>query len=164
MTADLTDPGWTDGLPRRTYDAVLTATALHWLDTEPLRTLYGHLAGLLREGGVFLNADHMVDESAPRINAAARAHTEARKERERGDGAQDWAAWWRAVADDPGLAEPARRRFALLGDPRTPADAPARRPRPTTVEWHTRTLRDAGLREARPVWCSPSDAVVAALR
>ncbi|MEW2544256.1 class I SAM-dependent methyltransferase [Streptomyces sp. NPDC047002] len=166
VTADLTDPDWTRALPRRTYDAVLTATALHWLDTEPLRALYHRLSGVLREGGVFLNADHMADASAPRINAAARAHTEARMARERAEGAQDWAAWWSAVADDPVLAEPARRRFGLLGDPRTPAPdgGTARRARPTTVEWHTATLREAGFAEARAVWCSPSDALVAAVR
>ncbi|MET9532950.1 class I SAM-dependent methyltransferase [Streptomyces sp. NPDC006649] len=163
VTADLTDPGWTRALPRRSYDAVLTATALHWLDTEPLRALYRQLTGVLREGGVFLNADHMVDESAPILNAAARAHAEARKEREQAAGAQDWAAWWSAVAEDPALSEPVRRRFVLLDDPRVPLAAP-RPARPTTTDWHTRTLREAGFREARPIWCSPSDAVVAALR
>lgn len=166
VTADLTDPDWTRSLPHRRYDAVLTATALHWLRTSQLDVLYGQIADLLRDGGVFLNADHMTDEAAPRINAAVHAHTEARKDRERADGAQDWAAWWRAVADDPTLAEPARRRFGLLGDPRHPS-VPRSAPqgdRPTTTDWHLRALRDAGFAEARQVWCSASDAVVAALR
>ena len=166
VTADLTDPFWPELLPHGSYDAVLTATALHWLETEPLAALYRQLHGLLRDGGVFLNADHMTDEAAPRINAAVHAHTEARKDRERADGAQDWAAWWRAVADDPTLAEPARRRFGLLGDPRHPS-VPRSAPqgdRPTTTDWHLRALRDAGFAEARQVWCSASDAVVAALR
>lgn len=166
VTADLTDPEWTSALPHRRYDVVLTATALHWLTTEPLRTLYGRIADVVREGGAFLNADHMVDESAPRINAAARAYTEARMERERAAGAVDWATWWGLVADDPALAEPARRRFALLGDPREPVRAAGggRGDRPTGTSWHLDTLRAAGFAEARPVWCSTSDALVAALR
>ncbi|AEM81331.1 Methyltransferase type 12 [Streptomyces violaceusniger Tu 4113] len=59
VTADLRDPGWTGRLPHGTYDAVLTATALHWLRSDELRVLYGQIAGVVREGGVFLNADHM---------------------------------------------------------------------------------------------------------
>lgn len=65
VTADLKDPGWATQLPHDSYDAVLTATALHWLHREPLADLYGHLAGLVRDGGVFMNADHMIDETTP---------------------------------------------------------------------------------------------------
>lgn len=44
VTADLKDPGWTSALPYDTYDAVLTATALHWLHSPDLAVLYGQLA------------------------------------------------------------------------------------------------------------------------
>ncbi|WP_327436512.1 class I SAM-dependent methyltransferase (plasmid) [Streptomyces sp. NBC_01201] len=162
--ADLTDRDWTARLPHTTFDAVVTATALHWLDTEPLRRLFGTLAGLLREGGVFLNADHMYDESAPRLNSAMNALLTTRQERQRAEGALDWADWWGRVADDPALAEPAARRFALLGDPREPRLAGARPDRPTSVQWHLDTLRAQGFGEARQIWCSASDSLVAALR
>lgn len=162
VTADLTDPLWTGALPHRSYDAVLTATALHWLDTEPLRTLYGHIGEVLRDGGVFLNADHMTDESTPRINAAAEALHTARREREQAAGALDWRDWWTKVAADPVLADPAQRRFELLGDPRDPAKPET--DRPTTTRWHLDTLREQGFTEARQVWCSPGDALIAALR
>ncbi|NLU75586.1 class I SAM-dependent methyltransferase [Streptomyces sp. HNM0575] len=164
VNADITDPDWPALLPYRSYDAVLTATALHWLAAGPLTDLYGRLGDVVREDGVFLNADHMTDESAPRINAAARAHTEARKEAELAAGAQDWVAWWSAVADDPALAEPARRRFSLLGDPRNPSGVKPPDDRPTSTDWHIRTLLRAGFAEARQVWCSHSDALVAAVR
>ncbi|WP_263171782.1 class I SAM-dependent methyltransferase [Streptomyces sp. SCSIO ZS0520] len=165
VTADLTGPDWRSALPHRTYDVVLTATALHWLDEAPLRRLYGELAEAVREGGAFLNADHMTDESAPRINAAVAAFHCARKERALAEGALDWSHWWRHLAEDEALAEPAARRFALLGDPRTPADHAAPRPdRPTTVQWHADTLRAQGFTEARQAWCSTTDAVMVALR
>lgn len=164
VTADITDPAWPDLLPHRSYDAVLTATALHWLGSEPLTALYRRLHDVVRDGGVFLNADHMTDESTPRINAAARAHTKARMAGELAEGAQDWAAWWSTVADDPVLAERAQRRFSLFGDPRNPSDVTPPGDRPTTTDWHIRTLLGAGFTEARQVWCSPSDAVVAAVR
>ena len=166
VTADLTDPHWPDALPHRSYDAVVTATALHWLTADALRTVYRQVAGLLREGGVFLNADHMRDDETPRLSAALEAFHAARKERERAAGVEDWHAWWTRVAADPHLAEAARRRFALLGDPRQP------RPegdgdhlnRPTAADWHLAALREAGFAEARRLWCSATDALLAALK
>lgn len=83
VTADLKDPAWAARLPHDSYDAVLTATALHWLHSEPLTALYGQLAGLVRHGGVFMNADHMIDETTPAINAAERAQRHAVMDREK---------------------------------------------------------------------------------
>ncbi|GAA4901041.1 class I SAM-dependent methyltransferase [Streptomyces coeruleoprunus] len=156
VRADLKDPAWVRSLPYDTYDAVLTATALHWLHEEPLTALYGQLAGLVREGGVLMNADHMRDESTPRINAAERAHRHAAMDRARADGALDWAEWWALAAKDPVLAGPTAERFVLYGE-HADGDTPS-------ADWHARTLRAAGFTEARPVWASPSDTLVLALR
>ncbi|MEU4009825.1 methyltransferase domain-containing protein [Streptomyces pseudogriseolus] len=156
VTADLKDPGWVSRLPHDSYDAVLTATALHWLHREPLADLYGHLAGLIRDGGVFMNADHMIDETTPRINAAERAQRHARMERAKEQGALDWAQWWQLAAKDPVLAGPTARRFEIYGE-HADGDMPS-------PAWHARTLREAGFAEARPVWCSPSDTLLLALK
>ncbi|WP_406863075.1 class I SAM-dependent methyltransferase [Streptomyces sp. HUAS MG47] len=156
VTADLKDPEWTAALPPGPYDAVLTATALHWLHEEPLTALYGQLAGLVREGGVFMNADHMIDEATPRINAAERAQRHARMDEEKAAGVLDWADWWALAAKDPVLAEPTARRFEIYGE-HADGDMPSAR-------WHADTLRTAGFAEARPVWCSPSDTLVLAVR
>src|SRR3954466_12961825 len=40
VAADLGTPAWTRALPHRDYDAVLTATALHWLPADRLTVLY----------------------------------------------------------------------------------------------------------------------------
>ncbi|WP_432054194.1 class I SAM-dependent methyltransferase [Streptomyces sp. bgisy022] len=156
VTADLKDPDWPAGLPHDTYDAVLTATALHWLHREPLADLYGHLADLVRDGGVFMNADHMIDETTPRINAAERALRHARMDQARRDGALDWAEWWQLAAKDPVLAGPTARRFEIYGE-HAEGDTPS-------ADWHARTLRDKGFTETRPVWCSPSDTLLLALK
>ncbi|MDX3225631.1 class I SAM-dependent methyltransferase [Streptomyces sp. ME19-01-6] len=165
VTADLRDPEWTAKLPHRSYDAVLTATALHWLDSDALRALYGQLAGVVRDGGVFLNADHMPGEGTPRIDAAVRAFEHARQERARTEGAQDWVAWWQAAAADTALGAPAAERFKIFGNPADGPDhangvAEAFQP----VGWHADTLREVGFGEARAVWCSPSDAMVLGLK
>ncbi|MGI5357349.1 class I SAM-dependent methyltransferase [Streptomyces sp. CA-252508] len=156
VRADLTDPAWVRALPYDTYDAVLTATALHWLRTEPLAALYRQLGGLVREGGVLMNADRMKDGSTPRIDAAERAHRHAAMDRAKAAGALDWAAWWDLAAADPVLAAPTAERFALYGE-HAEGDTPS-------ADWHARTLREAGFAEARTVWSSPSDALVLALR
>ncbi|MFD4210653.1 class I SAM-dependent methyltransferase, partial [Micromonospora tulbaghiae] len=91
VTADLKDPEWTARLPHTSYDAVLTATALHWLHSEPLAALYGQLGKLVRDGGVFMNADRTIDPDTPRINAAERAHRHAGMDRAKAAGALDWA-------------------------------------------------------------------------
>ncbi|WP_017236239.1 class I SAM-dependent methyltransferase [Streptomyces sp. SS] len=156
VAADLKDPAWTALLPHDAYDAVLTATALHWLHSEPLTALYGQLAGLVRDGGVFMNADHMIDETTPRINAAERAHRHAAMDRAKAAGAQDWAEWWAAAAADPALAGPTARRFEIYGE-HADGDTPSAR-------WHADALRAAGFAEARPVWASPSDTLLLAVK
>ncbi|MCX4446886.1 MULTISPECIES: trans-aconitate 2-methyltransferase [unclassified Streptomyces] len=156
VTADLKDPEWTRRLPHDSYDAVLTATALHWLHSEPLATLYGQIGGLVREGGVFMNADHMIDTGTPRINAAERAHRHAAMDRAKAAGALDWAQWWERAAQDPVLAGPTAERFAIYGE-HADGDMPS-------VAWHADTLRAAGFAEARPVWASPSDSLVLAVK
>ncbi|MEV8589373.1 class I SAM-dependent methyltransferase [Streptomyces sp. NPDC051180] len=156
VEADLKDPEWTARLPHGAYDAVLTATALHWLHSEPLTALYGQLAGLVRDGGVFMNADHMIDTSTPRINAAERAHRHAAMDRAKAAGALDWAEWWALAAEDPQLAGPTARRFEIYGE-HADGDMPSPR-------WHAETLRAAGFAEARPVWASPSDTLLLAVR
>jgi SAM-dependent methyltransferase len=156
VEADLKDPDWPARLPYETYDAVLTATALHWLHSEPLAVLYGQVAELVRAGGVFMNADHMIDETTPRINAAERAQRHAHMDQARRDGALDWAQWWQLAAEDPVLAAPTARRFEIYGE-HADGDTPS-------AQWHARVLREQGFGEARPVWCSPSDTLVLALK
>ncbi|MGW6011629.1 class I SAM-dependent methyltransferase [Streptomyces sp. NPDC055210] len=156
VTADLKDPEWVSLLPYESYDAVLTATALHWLHSEPLAVLYGQVAGVVREGGVFMNADHMIDETTPLINAADRAQRHARMEAAKAAGVLDWASWWALAAADPVLAGPTARRFEIYGE-HADGDTPS-------ASWHAEALRAAGFGEAREVWRSPSDALVLAVR
>jgi SAM-dependent methyltransferase len=155
VTADLRDPGWPEALPRREFDAVLTATALHWLHAEPLRELYRYLAGLLRPGGIFANADHMPDPDTPLINEAERALRE-RRSTPRADGVLDWREWWQAAGRDERLADAVARRFEIYGE-HADGDTPP-------AEWHAAALREAGFREARAVWRSVPDAIVLAVR
>jgi SAM-dependent methyltransferase len=163
VTSDLRDERWTEKLPYETYDAVLTSTALHWLGTGELRALYAQLADVLRTGGVFVNADHMPNPDAPRINAAEHAFTRARQERAKAAGAVDWPQWWTDLAADPQLRDVVAERFAIFGNPAEAEgdhdDAGAH-----PIDWHIRTLREVGFAEATTAWASLTDAAVLALR
>ncbi|MFC8225480.1 class I SAM-dependent methyltransferase [Streptomyces sp. NPDC057287] len=156
VTADLKDAAWTGRLPHTSYDAVLTATALHWLHSEPLAALYRQIGGVVRDGGVFMNADHMIDTGTPRINAAERAHRHAAMDRAKAEGAVDWREWWALAAKDPVLAAPTAERYEIYGE-HADGDMPS-------ADWHARTLREAGFGEARAVWASPSDSLVLAVK
>ncbi|MEE1826777.1 class I SAM-dependent methyltransferase [Streptomyces sp. BE20] len=156
MTADLKDPEWARALPPGSFDAVVTATALHWLPTDDLVRLYGDLAGLVRPGGVFLNADHTPEASIPLLSAADAALRHRRQERETAEGVLDWEGWWIAAAADPLLAEQVAARNAMYGSHADGASHPA--------DWHTGRLVEAGFREAGVAWRSVSDALVAAVR
>jgi trans-aconitate methyltransferase len=164
VTANLTDSSWRDALPSNQYDAVLTATALHWMTTDQLRRLYEQLADVVRPGGVFMNADHMPDDSTPRINSAVSALDVARRESARSAGTQSWADWWGDVAADPTLGPLARERFEIFGDPTRGESGDHDDGQVQSPSWHADTLRTAGFAEARAVWASPTDSLVLAFR
>ncbi|GAB1818286.1 class I SAM-dependent methyltransferase [Herbidospora sp. RD11066] len=105
VDADLRVPGWSAvaGLPRPA-DAAVSTTALHWLPEEPLSLVYRELSTVLRPGGVFLNGDHMQSPEGTRLAALERAVAgRATDRRFPGGRPEDWAAWWAAVEEDPGL-------------------------------------------------------------
>ncbi|MCH6162493.1 class I SAM-dependent methyltransferase [Streptomyces marispadix] len=161
VTADLTDPDWTRRLPHRSYDAVLTATALHWLRSDQLAVLYGQIADVLRDGGVFMNADHMPDETTPRINEAAHAFDKGRRERAEAEGSQDWIAWWDGLSREPAVADAVAERFRTIGNPLAGDHSDGEVQSPGR---HAQLLREAGFAEARPVWSAPLDALVLGLK
>jgi SAM-dependent methyltransferase len=161
VTADLTDPDWTRRLPHRSYDAVLTATALHWLRGDQLAVLYGQIADVLRDGGVFMNADHMPDETTPRINEAAHTFDKGRRERAEAEGSQDWIAWWDGLSREPAVADAVAERFRTIGNPLAGDHSDGEVQSPGR---HAQLLREAGFSEARPVWSAPLDALVLGLK
>ena len=57
VRADLRKKGWT-GIVGGPFDAIVSATALHWFSPAQLSRLYKQFAGILKPGGIFLNADH----------------------------------------------------------------------------------------------------------
>lgn len=161
VRADLEERSWMDQLDHSgsgAFDAVVTATALHWIGADRLVELYGELKGLLRPGGIFANADHMPEEGLePMAQGLAKA-ADQRRARARlvlGE-VPDWSGWWRALRAEPEMAEVmAERDRDLAGrgeDSHTRSDMPA--------AWHAEALRRAGFVSAGTVWRSLGDAIV----
>jgi SAM-dependent methyltransferase len=137
---------------------VLTATALHWLQPERLAVLFGEILSVLRPGGVFINADHMPEESLPGLNQRLSEWADARREASYATGARlSWQAWWERVAADPALAPLARKRALIYPGGHSAEWHPP-------AQWHVDALRKAGFSEAGVVWRGGLDAAVAGVR
>jgi SAM-dependent methyltransferase len=158
VRADLGDPGWARALPETPVDAVVTATALHWLAEPVLRRLYRDLAGVVRPGGAVANADHMDPPDLPTLGPVLREVDTRRCERLWGDGRPDWDGWWELAADDPLLADAVAERQTLFGGVSHPTSFSP------PSSWHVQALLDAGFREAGVAWRSGPSAMVAAAR
>jgi SAM-dependent methyltransferase len=155
VDADLTLPGWVDRLPRRRYDAVVSTTALHWLDARALARFYRDVHTLLRPGGIFLDGDHF--RAGPKdpllSDMAGKIGTRRRRSRSRGA----WEEWWRAVSREPALRnemEEHRRREA--GHPRHRD--------PPSWDDHVRSLRRAGFPYVTTLWQVLENRVLCAQR
>lgn len=158
VNADLRDPEWSAQLPHPSYDAILVATALHWLDEERLAALYRRIRALVRPGGVFVNADEMVDDGLPELSKAlGERRREVHQARYDTGAVTSWSGWWERVAADPTLGPLAARRAEIF--PGTGSHNEWAPP----VSWHLESLRAAGFREVGLVWRGTRDAAVAAV-
>ncbi|GGT04045.1 methyltransferase [Planobispora rosea] len=150
VEADLSLPGWSAALGLdREPDAAVSSTALHYLPPRTLAEVYRELAGRMRSGGVFVNADNLYDEQ-PAIAGIA-----ATLRRTRVGGGEDWTSWWRAVAAEPALADlvaEREKRASAGGDHRM------------SVAVHGELLRQAGFDQVGPVWQAGDDVVLVAVR
>jgi SAM-dependent methyltransferase len=155
---DLRAPGWPEvlglDLP---LDAAVSTTALHWLPAADLRTMYATVAGLLRPGGLCLNGDHFVvdDPMLARLERVLLDQEDARRF-PRGH-AEDWDAWWQAVAADPALAELAAERRRTWA----PVDHDNASGRLAT---HVAALRAAGFGAVGTLWQRGETRLLCAVR
>jgi SAM-dependent methyltransferase len=156
VRADLRDPAWVDELPEQAVDAVLTATALHWLPAEVVQRLYRDLARLVRRGGVVAHTEEMPLVEVPCLGDGLTRLRKRRTGMPRADAC--WDAWWEQAAQDPALAAATTQRQAVFETnyPTEEFSPPA--------DWHISALIEAGFTEAGVVWRAGAGAVVAALR
>ena len=160
VEADLRDPAWVERLGEERVDAVLSTTALHWLDAGTLARLYQQLGQLVRPGGVFLNGDHMrFPPHMPSLQTVVEYVT--RRQRDIGPdgrGENHWRRWWSDFAQQPGMAPLVAERDRRFSEHTADEDtAPI-------AEFHAAALRNAGFREVGLIWRQPDDGVLLAVR
>lgn len=155
LLRDLRDPAWADALGGP-FDAVLSATALHWLEREPLAALYGQIAALLRPGGILLNADHVGSEW-PTIQHSWERHRERMRAAEGPAEADDWDGFWAAYGRALGLDEQDIKGRMLGGWSGGVEDG-------LPLAWHLDVLRDCGFVAVDCFWRSDADAIYGGIR
>lgn len=133
VEGDLRTPGWFDALPLdESPDALVSTTALHWMNRRAFGRLVADAAARLRPGGVFVNGDH-ADEGdlQPHLDRLLDAVRAGRERRTGAGGAEDWQAWWTAVErprpSSPTWWPPAARSASSTPSP-TPRPSPSRSP------------------------------------
>jgi SAM-dependent methyltransferase len=158
VKTDLNRAEWVAELGVDQVDAVLSTTALHWLWPESLVRLFRDLGKLIRPGGLFLNGDHM--GFSPHLDTFRRLseHVNERDQKAgfAADGAEDWQAWWDALAAEPGMDELMAERKRRFLDSHDGGD--------TLLEFYESALRDAGFREAGTIWQRFDNCVLMAVR
>lgn len=139
------------------FEAVGTATALHWFEDTAVGVLVTQLADLIRPGGVFSNYDTL--PHVPAESRLARLSTEIRDEwRPRGaEPGEEFDARWTAA-----LAEPALADQASLREQRFAGRTPTRRR--IGVAELIDALHSAGFAEARSIALVGSRHLVVAIR
>ena len=156
VARQLADADWTEG-PRGGFDAVLTATAMHWLPPRrPGR-------GLCRRRAAAPPRRHLRERGPP---AGGRARTAGRRGRvARREYLRDTFATWGGELR-PVVRTRVRRSAVrgLVGG----AAAGVRRTGPATCsngsEWHVDLLRRNGFERAGVVWRRGNDALIVAVR
>jgi SAM-dependent methyltransferase len=156
LWGDLRDPAWRRLVPAEA-DAVVSATALHWLDPEHLVNLYREIAAALRHGGVFMNADHAGSDSEAIQKCWERGRDEMRRAEGKTEGSDDWQAFWNAYAAALGVdVDEVRTRAVGEWDKGIHGGLP--------LAWHFDQLRAAGFAHVDCFWRCDCDAIYGGVR
>jgi SAM-dependent methyltransferase len=160
---DLAHDGWADHplIARGGFDAVVSSTALHWLQPAALVDAYRRLPALVRPGGIVLNGDHLAYDAHQEGTLARISLADDREVQDAAfapGGVDTWDAWWQAVADTPRYADALARRDEVWGEELHVA------PPKVTLGFHLEALRSAGFVETGTAWRYLDDVVLYAVR
>jgi trans-aconitate methyltransferase len=156
ILADLRSEAWRAQLPDA-FDAVISATALHWLTEVELAGLYRQLASLIRPGGLFVNADHVASRQPDVQKIWEQRREEMRRAEAKQDG-EDWEGFWEAYAQALGLSGGRRIAERVLGG----WDGGVEEGLP--LVWHFSALADSGFSHPECFWRCDCDAIYGAFR
>lgn len=148
--ADLRNDSWTTLVPGGA-DAVVSATALHWLMPEELSGLYRAIGHVLRPGGIFLNADH-VGSGCAGLQQAWSAHRAEMREQEGTQQNESWESFWKAYSSALGLDVDEIHKRVVGGWEGGIEDG-------MPLAWHFDRLRESGFAAVDCFWRCDCDAI-----
>jgi len=152
---DLRQPSWTRKVPPQ-IDAVVSATALHWLTPDQLAALYGQIAAVLRSGGIFLNADH-VASGLPAVQREWERHRGEMRKLEATTDSDDWDGFWAAYSKALKLDVHEIHQRVIGGWEGGVEDG-------LPLAWHFDRLRECGFGHVDCFWRCDCDAIYGGFR
>jgi hypothetical protein len=137
------------------FDAAVSATALHWLSSGNLATLYRRLATAMKLGGLFVNADHVASE-CPAIQAAWREDKTHQLAAEDHGKADTWPEFWQAYVAAIG-ADMSDIGSNIVGQWEGIEEG-------MPLAWHFDHLRECGFAAVECFWRCYGDAIYGGIR
>jgi SAM-dependent methyltransferase len=148
LQADVRLNDWTQRLSGG-FDAVLSATALHWLSAQETSLLYTRVFAQLESGGVFLNADHAASPNAG-VQKYWRSRMRAHRSGPEG-GKEPWETFWEDYLMELGGDAAARWKSLQASRHGVEGGMP--------LDWHFDRLKEAGFVEVDCFYRYYGDAV-----
>jgi cyclopropane fatty-acyl-phospholipid synthase-like methyltransferase len=155
ILADLRVNDWRAAIPS-SVDAVISATALHWLTERELSALYRQIGSLVRPGGLFVNADHVASRQ-PQLQKFWERNREEMRRLEAKTG-EDWEGFWAAYTEALGLSGQREKTQRVLGGWNGGVEAGM------PLEWHFAELKANGFSQPECFWRCDCDAIYGAFR
>jgi ubiquinone/menaquinone biosynthesis C-methylase UbiE len=152
VKADLRKSDWT-ALAAKKFDAIVSATALHWFSPVQLNRLYKQFAGILKPGGIFLNADH-AGSACREIQKEWEAQSAKKKYKKKN--VDDWNGFWRAYGRVLKINVKQYRK-KLMGQWVGSENG-------LPLQWHFEKLKEAGFEAIDCFWRLDYDAVYGGIR
>lgn len=104
LEADIRQADWWMPL-EKSFDLIISATALHWLKAEHLAQAYRQIYRALKPGGWFVNSDHIASDY-PDLQARYRQMLGEQQDAAfQATGADDWDGFWQNLTQAVGQAE-----------------------------------------------------------
>lgn len=152
IECDITGSDWfSTQIPK--FDAVISATALHWLDPQDLVNCYLTLPKYLNSGGIFLNADHLYfDKSLSWLRNISESIRSSFQEQELAKGVMSWDSWWEVALTQPGWEYEIAVHNSRWAEKHETIKV--------SVDFHLAALTAAGFTEVAQIWQFLDDRII----
>jgi ubiquinone/menaquinone biosynthesis C-methylase UbiE len=154
IEADLRKTGWTKLIGSQ-YDAIVSATALHWFSPTQLNRLYKQFARILKPSGIFLNADH-AGSPCKQIQNGWENQRQCVARKYKNNSADDWDGFWLAYG------RALKLNVKVFRKKLTGAWVGSEQGLP--LEWHFEKLKIAGFVAIDCFWRLDYDAIYGGIR